>query len=309
MYSGASTPLTNAIALQPSLLEKAIVSGLKVVAAMNHSERIDENAGTAEIAAETPSRSFTTVQQYDSNTLLIYAIGSTLYNIIAFYTFAFATENDIIQSTSFALAVASIVCQMLSILTLWIIWAVAPDQQKHAFYPNAVQHLWVMQSLYPLLVSAAVCLRLVATLMVGDCSKFGHSQMVFASFCDPYYHDGGITLRLVMELMFTPVLAGLLLRDTPPWALVASWAVAVGTLVTFTIALRSTDIGVTTAAYVFCSALAFVDSTRYYRRLMDALAQLQLALVEGIRQAKQEQATELRAMMSNLAHDLKTVST
>lgn len=271
---------------------------------MSQNARIAENAVSAESLATRPRVTFATGLQYNSSVFLAFTIGSTLYNILAFYTFAFATENSLIRGTSFIFASISIASHALSILTLWTIWAVKPDNTKRSFYPAAVKHLPIVQSLFPLLISFALLFRLVATLIVGDCSKFNQSPMMFASFCDPYRSDGGITLRLVVELMFNPILTAFLLRDTPSWALIASWAVAVVIMVTLAIVLQSTDIGVTTAAYVFCSVLVYVDSTRHYKGLMDELAQLQKTLVDNVRQTSQEQTTELKALMGNMAHDL-----
>jgi signal transduction histidine kinase len=252
--------------------------------------------------------SFQMNQQYSSTVFLAFAIGNSLYNAVAFYAFSTALTAGVLHGSSFSLGVLSIVFRFLSILALWLVWILKPDRGKQPYWPAATKFLFVVQTAYPILISAALSFRLVATLLLGDCSRFGIMKVVFASFCDPYYNAGGVTMRLAVELMFNPILTAFLLRDTPYWALITAWVIAVVILVTFAIVLQSSDIGLSVGAYVFCTALIFMDSVRQSNKLKGVLQQLQEALVANEHLARQEQAQELRAMMGNMAHDLKTVS-
>ena len=107
--------------------------------------------------------------------------------------------------------------------------------------------------------------------------------------------------------MLNPMLTFFLLRDTYSAAIFFSWVVAVVILYTFAIVLGSADIAITTTVYVFVSTLIYFDTTHQRSERREVLARLQSALIENGRLAEVEEAKELRAMMGNMAHDLKTV--
>ena len=141
---------------------------------------------------------------------------------------------------------------------------------------------------------------------MGSCDDTPAASTL-SCFCDPYYNDKGLTLYLAFGLMLNPMLTFFLLRDTYSAAIFFSWVVAVVILYTFAIVLGSADIAITTTVYVFVSTLIYFDTTHQRSERREVLARLQSALIENGRLAEVEEAKELRAMMGNMAHDLKTV--
>lgn len=127
-------------------------------------------------------------------------------------------------------------------------------------------------------------------------------------FCNPYYEAKGMSLTLAAELMFNPILVAFLLRDTRWEALLFSWVTAVSVLVAFSAVEKSPDIIAATVGYVFFSVLLYWDNERHRRQLFAVLAQLRQALVENEQLAEAALALELKAMIGNVAHDLKTVT-
>jgi signal transduction histidine kinase len=248
--------------------------------------------------------------QYSPRVFLLFAIGSTLYSALAYYSFAVAIQQGAFQSTAFIVATVSVALRTFSLVLMWLIWCVKPGgiEAPVQWLTNRFFHcLPTMQAIFPVAIGLALALRIATTILVGDCSGQYETARI-DGFCDPYYDHGGISLRLTVELIFNPILVAFLLRDTPIVAIVLSWALAVAVLVACSVVLDSADIAVATAGYVFCSVLIFFECSRQHQERERVLDELQRTVEENERLAKQEQAKELRAMMGNMAHDLKTVS-
>lgn len=86
-----------------------------------------------------------------------------------------------------------------------------------------------------------------------------------------------------------------------------AWLVSVAILLTYCIVIPSVDIVAATMAYVFCSAVITFDNKKHYKELENLLRQLHEVTMDNERLEKEAQAVELRAMIGNVAHDLKTV--
>lgn len=248
--------------------------------------------------------------QYSSTAFLIFTLGMTMYSCLFFYSYGIVISHGILgYQVTFGMATASTILRFLALVSLWLTWAVKPGRNGSPFpkFSQAMAASIVpMQVSFLLMISVSLALRLVTNLLAGSC-RSSLSADVLRAFCGPYYEQGGMTLYLAVEIMFIPILTAFLLRDTPLWALTVAWIVAVAILLTFAIELRSVDIGIATAAYAYCTVLISLDSLRQHQERTAVLMQLRTALTENERLARQEHAKELRAMMGNMAHDLKTV--
>ena len=248
---------------------------------------------------------------YSSNAFLAFTIGNTLYSCITFSSYAIYVENSDFSTTAMVMATITVLLRIISVTLLWLIWAAKPNKSDAALADSSTSclQLWLpqMQAIYPVAISGALAFRLIAQVLMGNCSQ-GDVSDPLSSFCSPYFENGGISLRLVVELMFNPILTAFLLRDTLWEALFGAWVVAVAILVAFCALVGSIDVIIATVAYVYCSVLLYLDCDRHGQQLTDVLTQLQRAQQEIDRLAKEAQAIELRAMIGNVAHDLKTVS-
>ena len=97
------------------------------------------------------------------------------------------------------------------------------------------------------------------------------------------------------------------MRDTPLRAVIPGWFV--GVLVCFACCLRAQDYEqlATLAVYTFVSSVVLSDSIKQNRVMCEMISKLQNTLKENEALAVEAQALELRAMIGNVAHDLKTV--
>jgi hypothetical protein len=151
-------------------------------------------------------------------------------------------------------------------------------------------------------MSIATSLRLVAALSMAQCEGFKYDPVHL--MCDNYSENGGLSLMLFVELMFSPIIVFCLLRDTRMEGIWIAWVIISCVLCAYCIMLQSPDIAVATLFYLFSSALLYHDSQQHLAKTTarrDTLA-------ENERLAVEAQAAELRAMIGNIAHDLKSVS-
>jgi hypothetical protein len=164
----------------------------------------------------------------------------------------------------------------------------------------------MLQVIFPVLMSIATALRLISALSIAQCEGFQYDPVHL--MCDNYYENGGLSLTLFVELMFSPIIAFCLLRDTRMEGIWVSWIIICGVLCAYCIVLKSPDIAVASLFYLFASALLYHDSQLRLKKTTALVNRLQDALAENEHLAVEAQAVELRAMIGNIAHDLKSVS-
>jgi len=252
-------------------------------------------------------------QYYSSNAFLAFTLVSTVYSCLSFVSFGLCLQNNYFSYNAFIIATVCVLMRILAVALLWLIWIGKPDRAESTA-PNNVAVVyfrrWLpeLQAAYPVIISLALTFRLIVQMVMGDCNKQAVSDPL-SSFCSPYFENGGVSLRLAVELMFNPILTAFLLRDTLWEALFGAWVVAVAILVAFCAIVSSVDVIIATAAYVYCSVLIYVDNSHASQKLQEVFTELRSAQDEIDRLSKEAQATELRAMIGNVAHDLKTVRT
>ena len=122
-------------------------------------------------------------------------------------------------------------------------------------------------------MSCAIASRLIMTLLIGKCEPSLSMDPVH-TMCNNYFDQGGISLTLTIELMFTPILTFCLLRDTRIEALLASWTINVGVLAACCVVLRSADITAVTLLYLFFSLLIYTDSQSRLQKTSDLVNRL-----------------------------------
>jgi len=206
----------------------------------------------------------------------------------------------------FDLAFVSAIFRAISIALIWAIWLAKPGLSGKP--PSKVVHnilspwLPALQACYPVAISITLIFRYTTHLVNSSCS-----EGFFTVYCNNQHEMGGMSLTLAAELMFNPIMVAFLLRDTCWQALLFAWLAAVGVLVAFCAEDKSSDAIAATVGYVFFSVLVYWDNERRRRALFAVLNQLKDALEENVRLARESQAQELKAMIGNMAHDLKTV--
>ena len=250
-------------------------------------------------------------QYYSSNAFLAFTVGNTIYSCLSFVSFGLCLQNNYFSYNAFIIATVCVLMRLLAVALLWLIWIGKPDRAESKAPESLVVvylRTWLpeIQAVYPVMISLSLTFRLIVQLVMGYCNQNAVLDPL-SSFCSPYFDNGGVSLRLAVELMFNPILTAFLLRDTFWEALFGAWVVAVAILIGFCAIVSSVDVFIATAAYVYCSVLIYNDNRHASQNLQDVFTELQRAQEEIDRLSKEAQAIELRAMIGNIAHDLKTV--
>lgn len=245
---------------------------------------------------------------YHPPLFLAYCIGNTVYGILMIYSYLAGMLSGDTRPEVVALASIGIACRIASLVLQWTIWRIKkPGEGEYSKYDEIpFDRLAKIEISFPIMVSIAVALRLFIHLLLGECVRNSYHSIFL--LCDRYYAQGGISLPLFIELMFTPILTFSLLRDIRQVAVFVSWAIGCAVLVTYAAVLASVDIAIATVMYMLISILFYLDNQLRLKKTLELVHQLQDTMQENARLMVEAQGVELRAMIGNIAHDLKSVS-
>jgi len=108
-------------------------------------------------------------------------------------------------------------------------------------------------------------------------------------------------------LRMLPYTIFFLIRDTRIEATLTAFGICLALTAYTSYKAQSWDLFSVCISYGIVSAFTFCDTTRQHRRMFILLSKLQDTLRVNQQLAVEAQALELRAMIGNVAHDLKTV--
>lgn len=109
-------------------------------------------------------------------------------------------------------------------------------------------------------------------------------------------------------LLLLPLVTFFLMRDTRFEAILLTWLIALSVLVIICVRGQSNDMIFSFITYSSVTGFVFLDATRQQKKMFLLMTKLQDTLKVNEQLAVEAQALELRAMIGNVAHDLKTVS-
>lgn len=149
------------------------------------------------------------------------------------------------------------------------------------------------------------CYHHLAQVVKGDCNESGH--WYFHLHCDPFAEAHGLPMESALLLMAMPFIHAISSQGMQfTWSLIL-WFISLSVLVFSICYLKATE-------SIFLVLLYFVGSPTFLlvikrqsyliffmKMKMDAILQ------ESKKEAEEENAQELRHMIANVAHDLKTV--
>ena len=221
------------------------------------------------------------VTQFSSTTLLLLAFGHIVFDQSAFSNFGsqLSGHSDIAPLIFFGL-------RMLAIILLFAIWSMKAEG------PPVSGLLPILQASTLLLISFVLSMQGFVETFVLNPNNLENSSRLLCS-------QAGLKVA--------PLLTHFVLRDTPFEAIVAAWAICIVSVLVCDLHIHSSDRLSALLAFSFSSAMILYDSYRRDKSMIGIVTQLQDALKANERLAIEAQALELRAMIGNVAHDLKTV--
>ena len=247
--------------------------------------------------------------QYSPVSFLIGCVFTSLYTIPSVSSLVKLINYH--EASSEIIAVSSISCilRMIGSMFMFIIWLTKrrSDDSYNTYSPITKSVMQVLENSYFTFLILSLTIRLVSEILVGQCD---HETLPVNNShnCNAFQDVKMIQPSYLIALMFTPLLAYFLIRETSPISIAVAWVISVGTLLWCTAYMNSLYLALPTFAYFIASLLMLYVSKRQNDDMLQLVRALQIAAAENERLQDEARATELRAMIGNVAHDLKTVS-
>jgi signal transduction histidine kinase len=186
---------------------------------------------------------------------------------------------------------------------MWIIWLYKTNSNTKQ---ERAMLAWLENSYHTLIV-LSLSLRMGTEVLVGQCTE-GYSLSKYVTACNDFQDTHSIHPTYLVSLMVLPQLAYFLIRETRIECVVLSWLTGGAAIVFCAVHMKSQVLVYPIFFYFFASLSIFYDTKRQNDDVVQLVAALQAAAEEVERLQEETRASELRAMIGNVAHDLKTVS-
>jgi len=179
--------------------------------------------------------------------------------------------------------------------SLFFVWCVKTVKNSVIDEILVSKCLALVQSLFPILMNLLFAVVIITELVSG--SEFG-STNTFQYSPAHFAHLG---------LQAYPLLILFMLRDTHPVAVVLSWLIALVSLFACCLYSQSFAAFASVLLYATISATVYIDHCSQNQAMRLMKERLQTAQTANETLSTNFEAQELRAMIGNIAHDLKTV--
>lgn len=208
------------------------------------------------------------------------------------------SKNHALQfSCIFLLLVFAVVIAACGVIFLLIhVWT------QNLISPYFKRHLSTIQIIFMITVTMVHGIQLFRRTMGGECgaAKFWN--------CNPYASSGIFPVDSALILMFVPLSFITFIRGPVFLWTFVSWILVVAFLIGTSIYLETLKGIVIILVYVFSSIFIMFDFYWQSFIMFYMNRRLDETLKENERLAEDQKATDMRHMVANVAHDLKTVS-
>lgn len=165
-----------------------------------------------------------------------------------------------------------------------------------------------LENIFLIGLSLHATLRMLTRVWIGKCQ----TENIFEVFgCNPNYDSGSIPTEALYSVALLPLLASMLLRSISWSVVLISWAICfLGSFVALGLNGKLTLImmWIFFFTYALCSLLVLIEIRLQSITIFMMNSKLFYALKENERMQEAIRKDELRCMIANVAHDLKTVT-
>ncbi len=162
-----------------------------------------------------------------------------------------------------------------------------------------------IQAVLYLSLVVAMSLIMIRRTLEGNCTKTNFIQLWS---CNPSASYKSYPLDSATILMIIPIIFSCVMRETRIGLSMAGWSIVLFTLIYCTCLLPSPSSVFRLIVYAIVSFVIMLDSFKQYLLLFMLSRQLKRTIEANQRLADQNKTTEMRHLIANVAHDLKTVS-
>lgn len=246
--------------------------------------------------------------QVSNETFLVVAILITLTSVVFMFRFrAFLIENEYNREELIAGIILTSLIVVL-IIILWILWylkrgSVDPERRKvlkglHNIKP-------ILQVILPIGISFFYGLQLIVRVRGGQCGS--EKLYLHMLMCNPNHDTSGMPEETLAQLMLMPIVFQIILRDSMVGTFFISYFMSLAAITIAAFMLNVRQVTPFLLIYFFFSSVIHYDNQRQNLSLFYLAEKLKFSLSENERLADETHASELRHMIANVAHDLKTV--
>jgi hypothetical protein len=227
--------------------------------------------------------------------------------VFTFLVIPLVSINTVESDGVSALSVIALVLSLISFVLMWILYfyqcnQIQGDFNWTCFNRFPVRHLQVV-----LLTSLTALFSLVNIhrSTAGDCND--DVSWLHLWSCNPYAESKTLPYDTTLILMLIPILFVIVMRETNLVYILLSWVATIVSLFTCAILLTSSHSYVFLLFYVLLSFVIIMDVYKQNVVLFILGRQLKRRFERNQLKATQEKALQMRNMIGNVAHDLKTV--
>lgn len=158
------------------------------------------------------------------------------------------------------------------------------------------------------LVQIVICRRMLNNALSGGCGDYVEREYELIGRCNAQHESASLPSGISTTVMLWPIFHVVCVRGAYICWTLLIWATGVGFMLAAIISCGLTSSTSTMVIYIVTSLIIIAELKRqnYVMYFLDR--KLQAMLKDKERQADEESATEMRHMIANVAHDLKTVS-
>jgi hypothetical protein len=253
----------------------------------NRYKMVDGGLGWAQVQKNAKRYASFLHTHYSKHTLLYMLLVFSVLAAIIIEKIARLNSARTLSTTVWVITCVPQFLLVVALALLTYVWSYKPAKYDAASESDD-KTIIVCQSSTPVFVSVAL-------------SMFVFTEMAFGT------EDIEQTLLAQSVLKTFPLLSFYVMRDTRFGSIWIGWIVCLTTLTSVAVYSQSLDHLSSVVSYACMSGVIMYDSRRQSALLFSVVARLQDALVDNEKLAVEAQSLELRAMIGNVAHDLKTV--
>lgn len=244
-------------------------------------------------------------KELPSEALFFLMIILTTYAANSLLAFFFMTkqERTILNLISFSLGFPTVAMG-------WVFLSLkkcSKSSESKSIFIRWKPYTHIYQNLFLIFLSLFLALRVFSKVVYGQCESERHhfSQQLF---CNPHADTKGLPLDAVLSLVLVPLLYSSVLRDTDWSITLFSWMISSAFLLICTLKDGTREKFMFFGFYIALSGLQLYANQKLNIRSFIIQQQLSAVIKQNEEMAREIRANELRHMIGNVAHDLKTVS-
>lgn len=234
-------------------------------------------------------------------------IGSSIiYSIVAIPYCGLKLYYIATRNLKYELVIMLAILSACDIILFSSLWLICYFKHFTSFRSRKVDNLVdVLQGIFILGFTSYAGLWLLMRLNEGQCEVI---ISVYDFACNPQQNSDGLPIETILMLMFVPVTFSVILRNTSMEMKLTSWVLTVILILSSSAFINFIPNLPYLFTYVMVSLFFIYETERQNRLIFFMANKYKTLLEENERLADESYANELRHMIGNLAHDLKTVT-